>query len=417
MSEQRSQQGEPLPGGADPSTLYVFWSEPEPPLDEEVRLALESAFPGMTWSEDLEASDEVVWGGAYRFPDVPSEVMLWAEERGEFSDSLLEEAGLGPLDLEAARRARWLLGVEMFLDPQDLLGSFQFQLRLLAQAAVPGLVAVWDDNALVVRPGRLVRDLSNSLTPPRASTLYAIHSVCGYGGTWLHTHGLTRTGLPELDMVAVPADNLREAYDLVDVVADTLLSGVAPDEDRMLGVGEGLVLRAVSLEEGLPAIPERFVGGSRDRSGEMADHAGDRLLLFDARTDGPPVRLLERFAEAGVVYKSQDETERQGALSRERWSTFGQLFAMHRESSWRFHVKVACPTREGGDKREHLWFEVLEMAPGRVRGRLMNDPLDVPGLKRGQAAWHSLSELTDWLIVTPAGEYDPEAAPALLADG
>ena len=53
----------------EPSTLFVFWAEPEPPLDEEVRLGLQAAFPEIRWIEDLEATGGVIWGNAFRLPE------------------------------------------------------------------------------------------------------------------------------------------------------------------------------------------------------------------------------------------------------------------------------------------------------------------------------------------------------------
>ena len=46
----------------------------------------------------------------------------------------------------------------------------------------------------------------------------------------------------------------------------------------------------------------------------------------------------------------------------------------------------------------------------------MNDPVDVPHLRLGQELWQPLERLTDWLIVTPDGSYDPEIAAVLLED-
>ena len=40
-----------------------------------------------------------------------------------------------------------------------------------------------------------------------------------------------------------------------------------------------------------------------------------------------------------------------------------------------FHVCLGLPTRSGG--QEYLWWEVLEIQPNQVRGRLVNEPLGV----------------------------------------
>ena len=154
-------------------------------------------------------------------------------------------------------------------------------------------------------------------------------------------------------------------------------------------------------------VPEKMAGGPRDRTGDLEDHCGDRLVIFDAERDEPPLALLGHLTTNGGLYKSVTETRRLSALSRERWGTFGQLFAMHREDPWRFHVKMACSRDSSRDVREHLWFEVLELKPDQVRCRLISDPLDVPTLATGDELWQPLESLTDWLILTPDGPYDP----------
>jgi len=399
----------------EPSTLFAFWSEREAPLDEEVRLALQREFPECHWREDLESQGNILWGGLYSFPGLPTEVLVWAEERVDLSDALLEDAHLDEDSRRAARQARWLIGVETFLDPEDPQSSFHLQIKILCAACVPGMEAVYDDNAVVIRSGAQLTDLASSTVPPRASLLYAVHAVAGYGGTWLHTHGLNRTGTPELDMVGLPADNLPEGYELIDAAVDALLGGARPDSSGRMAVGQDLDLRLLPLEEAMKRVDARMMGGPGDREDDFADHGGNRLVIFDRDRDAPPLSVLSRLTCNGVLFKSQAETRRLSALSRERWGTFGQLFVIHRGDAWRFHVKLACPRRGTGEMLEHLWFEVLELEPDKVKGRLISDPLDVPALKAGDESWHSLDQLTDWIIITPEGPYDPECAPALLA--
>ena len=121
-------------------------------------------------------------------------------------------------------------------------------------------------------------------------------------------------------------------------------------------------------------------------------------------------------ASAGALYKSRHETERQRSLSVSRWGTFGQLYAIHRRADWSFHVKLAYEQSRAGS-REHLWFGVVELSPGWIRGRLVNEPLDVPGLEPGSTSWQPLDRLTDWLVITADGRtYDPELAPVLLEE-
>ena len=401
----------------EPCTLFAFWPEDSPPLQEEIRLALEASWPAVVWSDELEAEDGVLWGLVATLPDHEADVMIWAEERGDLPEGLLEEGLPDPAEHAAAMESRWLLGIESLLPAEDPQAGFHRLLRILDRAAVPGLPAVYDDNALVVRSGRLVADLSAASVSPRVATTFAIHAVHGRGGAWLHTHGVARMGLPDVDLVLTPADDVREAYDLIDAVVDALVGGARPEaRTGRLTLGEGVELRALPLDQAFKLLPTDCAGGPGDRTGDLEDHAAGRLVLLDATEDGPPRALLEGGAGTGVLFKSPDETARQSQLSLERWGTFGQLFVMRRGRGWRFHVKLAFPRTSDPESREHLWFEVLGLRPGGVHGRLMNEPHDVAGLALGAESWEELERLTDWLIVTPGGNFDPEGASVLLGD-
>jgi hypothetical protein len=400
----------------EPSTLYLFWADPEPPLEEEIRLALQHAWPGVSWAEALEVGGGVLWGSAWRFAEHDAEVLIWAEDRGTELDDFLNVGALDEASLGQARASRWVLGVETILDGEAAQTGFQFQLRALCSLALPGLPAVHDGNAHVIRSGRSVRELAEAAAAPRASTLYAIHSSAGLGGVWLHTHGLDRAGLPELEMVGVPADDLGEGYDLVDAVVDALLGECTPDETGRISVGEGLSVRLLALDEALAVLPEAHAGGRIDRESRRACQDGNRRVIFDAELNSPPLRVLGRLAAGGVLFKSSAETERLSALSRERWGTFGLLFALHREDPWRFHVKMGWPRAQERCDREHLWLEVLELRPGKVCGRLLSEPADGGGLSSGDVVWRSLEHLTDWVVVTPDGTFDPEDAASLLIE-
>lgn len=424
-SEPSGRAGDLVAPHPEYSTLFVIWPEAEAPLEEEIRLALQARWPDIEQVDELDVSEDLIWGATWRIPahgDVPAaDHLVWAEPRGDLTDQFLED-GLGKgREYEAAKKCRWLVGIESRLDTARPLESFQAQLRFAAELAVPGLVAIYDDNALVIRSGAMVEELCRCPVPPRASTVYAAHEVQGADGTWwLHTHGLLRIGLPDLDFVGIPEHTLEDARELMSVVVDALLARGEMESDGTLLVGDRLRLRLLPLEEALPMFPADAPGGANDRAGEMADHAGDRLILMDPVRDATPLEQLGVMARsAGTLYKSSKETRRQQELSIARWGTFGQLFAMRRlhgeQDGWRFNVKLAFD-QCASDSREHLWFEVLGMKPGKVHGRLLNEPVDVPGLRANQELWHSLDHLTDWLIESPHGIYDPETASVLLEE-
>ena len=82
------------------------------------------------------------------------------------------------------------------------------------------------------------------------------------------------------------------------------------------------------------------------------------------------------------------------------------LFVRHRRRDWRFLAKLGIerPEQEGVPaERDHMWFQVEEIAKGRIRAVLLDEPLLVRKLQKGASGWHDLSCLSDWIITTPMG--------------
>jgi uncharacterized protein YegJ (DUF2314 family) len=63
---------------------------------------------------------------------------------------------------------------------------------------------------------------------------------------------------------------------------------------------------------------------------------------------------------------------------------------------------------DNGEDREHLWFETLHCEAGRVHGRLVNQPLNIKHLQPGCDIWIDRELISDWQVITQAGEFGPE---------
>ena len=66
-------------------------------------------------------------------------------------------------------------------------------------------------------------------------------------------------------------------------------------------------------------------------------------------------------------------------------------------------MKVAYPTASDPSSREHLWFQLHGIDGGRLDGTLVNEPFDVPELTEGARGWHAIADLSDWMVMSPAG--------------
>lgn len=408
-----------------PSSLFVFWPGDAPPLAEEIRIRL-AGWGTPDPDTPPSAAEETLWSLRLDDAERPRSALVWCEPvQGEHL-ALLDQVYWRSVEQEAAARsARWLVGVEAPLLLDRPTRDYQEQLRLCEAIGAGWSPVLFDASSLTFHTPEDIGPLTRVRTPPRAACLYSIHKVAGPSAGreatyWLHTHGLERAGVPDLEIFAVPETHLAAGCELIDAVADLWLEFGTPDPEPPFAVGRDLEVAwrpwQAAVAETAPAV-----GGWSWRHREPG-HAGFRAVLvnpvpegWSRRKSGPPLAVLERLLRADtILYKTAAETRRMAQLALERWGTFGTLFASKHPSTWRFSIKLAYPRDDNPTQKEHLWFDCLGILPGRIQGRLVSQPAYLRQHIPGEIAWHSLDCLSDWRIHTPAASYGPESADVLL---
>lgn len=412
-----------------PSSLFILWPGDQPPMAEEIRVRLAEwgqAAPEMGG----EGAEETLWSFWFELSDRPSSFFLWCEQVSESHKMLLDYVHWRTIEQrEQARRCKWMVGLEGSLSLREPAGDYQGQLRLCEAISREWSPVVFDASALLYRSIDDVRQLTDSTTAPRKSCLYSIHKVrsttdrSNVPSFWVHTHGLERTGVPDIEIMNVPHNLLGSACELIDAVADLWIEFSTPDPEMPFAIGNSLDVawrpwQAVAME-----IDPYAAGGREYRLPEQG-HGGFRAVLVepninDRRISGwrAPVDLLSRISRAETtLYKTVHESRRMASLAKERWSIFGMLFASQHPADWRFAVKLSFPMDDDPRHGEHLWFDVAAIKPGQVMGRLVSVPSHLSRQSIPQAGWRDLKKLSDWRIITGQGVYDPENAGLLLED-
>ena len=405
-----------------PSTLFVFWPWSEPPSETEIELRLGHQTERET-APDTEDGD-VLWVIAFRVPGSQVPSLIWAcavDELPEVSESC--DVHWDDDEWERAQQTRWLLGVETMLRSDAPLPDYHRQLRLCRQIC-PDAPAIFDASSFHLRSGSLVDRMTTTEIPPRSSELFWVHAIESDDSVsddarscWIHTHGLARAGFPDVELLGISSSLARAGCWLSRNFVDRVLGGDLPPPRTPFDVGHEIQIAWIPCAEAIRGLAPDELGGAADRDDED-EHDGRRIVLVDARPRGwlrkrwtPPLRVLERIDRDGAVASiSHRETERMSRLARERWPELGMLFARHgKKSGWTFLVKLGYRI-DGGEshQREHLWFELDEIVPDRLRGRLLNRPLQVSRLSEDEHCWHELEMLTDWKIFSPLGEFTPE---------
>ena len=233
---------------------------------------------------------------------------------------------------------------------------------------------------------------------------------------WLHTHGLAALGTLDFDILRPSKDINGPGFDIVRGIASILL-----DKGRAIA---GQTLQAVT-----PHAPVHFTPVERfNRTATAADialrdggkdeaHNTDRVVLCDLPVRrlwgllpgrASPSRTLSTLDSDRIVINFPNAATKR--MSERAHKTF-HLFHQFSEEFAPFQVKplVKIPWLVDGDasRNEHLWFEVNQFFEDSVEATLLNNPHRIRALKAGDRRRHSLDRLTDWLLLTPAGNISP----------
>jgi hypothetical protein len=346
------------------------------------------------------------------------EVHVSAMPAEELNEHHFQWGGLTPAETEAAKASQWALGVALDFG-DDVLGDLHLHLRL-ANAVAPDAVAFFDVEAAALRSAFWVREAAASGVPPSPMRLFTIHAVGDEGHQrWLHTHGLRRCGLPELEILEVPDENRGLLGHLLNVVATQLVERGIPPMGEPFEAGQGIDLAWLPWEEAVRHA-SRGAGGTGDDRDEF--HSDPSLVLMVRRPGRlwgvrwlNPALHVPILDDNPLLYVPVMETQRMRLLARERLPLYRQLFEKYgARDDWKFLIKLGYPTdREGG--AEHLWFEVHALAEGEVEATLLNEPYAVPTLRKGDRGKHDLALLTEWNVFSKMGMFDADSVPRLLA--
>ena len=373
-------------------------------------------------------TDELTFGTSA----VPPFSVTYKETEYEFSvadvEFSVEEddpslASLNQEELAAALRATHALGVElMFAD--NNMDSYHLQIKLL-HMYIPGIVALFDTNAHRVHPGRWVQLTAESRVAPSPDYMITIHaahdSEGGTGSVWLHTHGLTRCGTIELEILGADEENWQELGNSLNQIAHRLIGDnrfIDEMEPKLVGrTGDGrdIVVTWQRSEWSFRDFPEDIVGGPADRDDEHSMNMG--VIYLYAREEDqlegkitPITEWADSLSENTVFFKTTSETRRMKALAQER---VGWLKRLYRElPDKQIIIKIGLkPDPEFGfdeDQYEYIWFESDELREDGFTASLTQDAFYVKGMVEGVQRECGYDEIVDWRVFTSDETFSPD---------
>lgn len=292
---------------------------------------------------------------------------------------------------------------------EDFLKQYKMQL-LLASFLLPDLVCIIDESSENILHYKQIKSISMSSCLPSSSILYRIHAVVDNDKIWIHTHGLSRCGLPELEIVESNKENYLYHYNIIYTLADILINrGINEENKYFIGyVNENIPL-LVTLKpwvDGLKEYPNIDLGGPVDRKMEhntnfsiiftyesednMKNNIYDKINIYDDLWD-----------DEQLFFITNEETDRMKIMAQENFDYVKRYF----DKGCKILIKIGIKISD--DSCEHMWFELLDIIDDETfKAKLLSTPYNVD-LKEGDIDIYKLNQVTNWTIYYEDLEYDP----------
>lgn len=308
---------------------------------------------------------------------------------------------------------------------------YHLQLKLV-YAMIPEMVALCDESAERMLNKKWVELAVKSNVLPAPISLYTVQAVYDENEVWLHTHGLCRCNLHEIEILGSNKDDSGTHYDLISNYACRLLDENNPveeddgneigEETIHLGVfydGEPIVATSKKWINALKYYPKDILGGIEDRK-DSHNSKTNILFLYGSEEDfnknrlRKPSEFTEKLENNPIFYLSNEETARMSSLARERFSYVERILKEKQDGKdIGIIIKLGLETvdEEGNldsENREHIWFEALSMEGDSFKARLTQEPYNIPNLREGDEGIYSIDYVSDWRIHTENGVVSPE---------
>ena len=399
-----------------PSRMFAVPADPETIADvHEVHARLRDT-DELTFGQTAEAPFTVTYKGTEYLFDT-ADVEFGVDE----DDPAL--GGLNSRERETATGAEHAFGVEMLFADNNM-DSYHLQIKLL-ELLVPDMAALFDDNAYRAHSGRWAKMTAGSKVAPSPDYMFTIHAVNDSEGVtdsvWLHTHGLTRCGTIELEILGADVNNWQTLGNALNQIAHRLVGDnrfIDEMEPKLMGRADGgrdIVVTWQRSERSFRDFPKNTVGGPSDRDDEHSVNMGVIYLYEseDDQIDGritPIVRWADALSENAVFFKTTSETHRMKALAQER---VGWLRRLYRElPEKQIIIKIGLkPDAEYGfddDQFEYIWFEAKTLDDDGFTATLTQDAFYVSGMAAGVTRECRYDEIVDWRVYTDSETYSPD---------
>ena len=299
--------------------------------------------------------------------------------------------------------------------------KYQMEIKI-ATNIVDKIYGILDESAEKAIPPKLAYMLSNSKTLPGADDMYSIQTIVDNENDkiWLHTHGLLRYGIPELEILESNLENYNSHYNVISSLADILINrGIQENNNYFIGYVNDkspLFVCLIPWYEGLKKYNGIDLGGPKDR---IVEHNSKYNIIFTYTNDEDLknnnysyMSIYDGLWEEEPVFLfTLEETNRMSELAQEKFYLVKKYF---NENDSNIIIKIGIKTDDNSS--EHMWFELLELNDDNTfKAKLISTPYNVSSMKEGDIDNYSVKDITDWIIYINDIGYSPDRS--YLIDG
>jgi len=250
------------------------------------------------------------------------------------------------------------------------------------------------------------------------------------GLCWMTTKGMSKFGLPELEIVDVPPNLPDSLVPVINGVASILVemsmtnfgdeADSEAEAERSFSFGPEIRINTAQIAEAFgeqPVPPEEGVRGWSTirleyRPGRRGQESFLRLVPpshFNHKggvwLNSLLVDLLGVKREILVVADDDEVMAKAHAQALETLPDFKRRFQEGPELGQQYFVKHGF-SRDDSEYHEFMWVVVKTWTGNRIQGILANDPRHRIDLRSGQAVTLTDADVFDWLLTLPDGTHE-----------
>lgn len=325
------------------------------------------------------------------------------------------------IDIEQINETK--IGIEANMTfNENSLNSYHLQLKLIDEI-LPEKLAVLDYSSEKILSGKWVEMAAKSNIPPAPRYIYTAQAVSGEDTcVWIHTHGLNRCGISELEVLDSKRDTYSCHYNIIETMANRFIennSSLEFKKPMYLGnLSEDILLvtTIIPWEEAVNLYDENMLGGKKDRE---YNHNKNTSVVFLYESEEncesenyTHISIYDEILQDNPLYMLTNfETSRMRALAIERINYLETAF-LNKENKIlvKLGLEIDEEYKSENNSKEHIWFELKEFSQNILTAELTQEPYYIKDVHTGYTGNYNIEDITDWIIFTPEKRISPDDA-------